>query len=79
MDPNLILLGIAVLNCFTAFMAWQTKTLAKQVELATNSMKDALAAKTGEAAHAAGREEARVEGEVKAAAVAIGVAQQKEK
>lgn len=79
MDPNLTLLGIAMLNAFTAVMAYlarrdakETKVLAKQVEVATNSMKDALVRTTGEAAHAAGKEEGRIEGEIKAADVAKG-------
>lgn len=75
MDQSLILFGIAALNCFTAIVTWQTNRLAKQVEVATNSMKDALVAKTAEASHAAGKEEGRVEGEVRAALVAEGVKQ----
>lgn len=79
MDPNLTLLGIALLNAFTAVMAWRTHSLTEKVEIATNSMKDALVKATGESAHAAGKEEGRVEGEAKAASVALGVQQQKDK
>lgn len=81
---NIILLGIAGLNTYTAWMAWQTKVaadetkkLAQQVEVATNSMKDALVKATGEAAHAAGKVEGIAESEVKAANLAQGVLQQK--
>ena len=42
------------------------------IEKATNSMKDALVASTGNAAHAAGKEEGRLEGEAKAAVLAQG-------
>jgi hypothetical protein len=42
------------------------------VEKATNSMKDALVAATSAAANGAGYERGRLEGEVKAAAVAEG-------
>lgn len=78
MDPNLILLAIAGLNSFTALMAWHTHKLTRQVEIATNSMKDALVKATGEASHAAGKVEGLAEAEIKAADVAKGVAKQKE-
>lgn len=69
---NLILLGIAGLNAYTALLAYRTHqaALATQinvavVEKATNSMKDALVKATGEKEHAAGvevgRKEARAE------------------
>ncbi len=61
MDPNLTLLGIAILNCITAFLAWRTHQLTKQVELATNSMKDALVLSTDKAARAEGWEAGRSE------------------
>lgn len=73
MDPNLTLLSIALLNAFTAFMAWRTHLLTKQVEVATNSMKDALVKATGEASHAAGKEEGRVEAENKAGNAAVAI------
>lgn len=74
-DPNLGLVVIALINAFTALVALRTHALAKQVEIATNSMKDALVKATSEAAHAAGKSEGVHEGEIKAAAVAQGVAQ----
>lgn len=73
MDPNLVILLIAVLNAFTAFMAWRTHSLTKQVEIATNSMKDALVKATGDAARAEGREEERIAGEAKVADATKGV------
>lgn len=39
------------------------------IHVATNSMKDALVKTTGDAARAEGKEEGRIEGEVKAAAL----------
>ena len=79
MDNNLILLVIALLNAFTAYMPYSARNLTKQVEVATNSMKDALVKATDIAAFARGKDEGRVEGEAKAADVAKGVAQQKDK
>ena len=60
MDPELLrtlsLLGIAIMNAVTAFLAWRTHESAKRaevniatVEKATNSMKDALVAAAGRA------------------------------
>ena len=71
-DPNLVLFGIAILNCITAYFAWRTHSLTKQVEVATNSMKDALVKATGEASFKSGKEEGRIEGEAKAAILAEG-------
>lgn len=71
-DPNIVLLSIAALNTITAILAYRTHTLTKQVEVATNSMKDALILATAEASHAAGKDEARAEGEAKAAILAEG-------
>lgn len=75
-----ILLGIAAFNMAGAYFAYQAAALAKStqstievLEKNTNSIKDALVAKTGEAAHAAGKEEGRLEGEQKAAVLAEGV------
>lgn len=78
MDVNtLLLFGIAVAQMLTAFFAWHTsktamatKIVAERTELNTNSMREQLVLKTGEAEHARGREEARVEGEEKAEKVA---------
>ncbi len=89
-DPNLTLLLIALFNLITALLAWRTHATSKEtqakvaatqsniqkIETATNSMKDALVQKTGEAAHAAGLEEGRVAGEAKAAVLAEGKLQQ---
>ena len=70
MDQNITILIIAVLNAVTAYLSWRTHQLTKQVELATNSMKDALVASTGKAAHAAGMEEGRLAGELIASRLA---------
>lgn len=58
---SIILLGVAVCNAFTAFMAWHTLQSAKRaevniqtVEKATNSMKDALVLAASKAGFAAG-------------------------
>lgn len=48
-----------------------------KIELATNSMKDALVAATGKEKFAAGKEEARLEGEAKAAALVVGAVEAK--
>lgn len=67
---NLILLGIAALNCLGVYLAYRTKQDMMKVEIATNSMKDALVKSTAEASFAAGSTEARKEGEHKAAELA---------
>ncbi len=79
LDPNITILVIGAINAFIAWMAYRTQKLiadthllTKQVEVATNSMKDALVKATGEAAHAAGKDEGRLEGEIKAATLAKG-------
>lgn len=51
----------------------------RQTEKNTNSMKDALVLATATSSHAAGREEARAEGEAKTAAKVEGILQGKEK
>lgn len=79
MDPNLILFGIALLNAFTAVMAYHTHKLTKQVEVATNSMKDALVKSTGEAAHALGVREGRLESEARTADRAEGAETERKK
>lgn len=64
-DPNLIALAlIAVMNAFTAFLAYRThlataitQTNVAKIEIATNSMKDALVEATGKASHAEGMAE----------------------
>lgn len=83
LDPNtLLLFGIALLNAMTAFFAWRgqkaavdTKAIALKTEINTNSMKDALVKATREAAHAAGADEQRVIGERRAATLALGALQ----
>ncbi len=55
MDSNLILLGIALLNAYTAWMAYRTHSLTEKVEVATNSMKDQLVAATGKSEYARGK------------------------
>lgn len=62
---SLILLLVAVMNGVTLYYSRRT-------EKNTNSMKDELVRATGEKAHAAGKEEARAEGEAKAAILAEG-------
>lgn len=64
---------VTALAAFGAFLlSWWNSRKIEQVHLATNSMKDALVSATGTAAHAAGREEGRIEGEAKAAVLAEG-------
>lgn len=65
-EPNtMVLLVVAVMNAATLYYSHRT-------EKNTNSMKDALVKSTAEASHLAGREEARLEGDVKAATLAKG-------
>lgn len=81
-EPNtLALLGIAALQCITAVLAFwthnvakETKSISLKTEQNTNSMKDALVKATGEAAHAAGVEQARAAAAVIAEALATEVA-----
>lgn len=56
----------------TRAIATETKDLTLKTEQNTNSMKDALVKATSEAAHSAGKEQGRIEGEVKAAALVRG-------
>jgi hypothetical protein len=72
-----ILFGIAIVNALTAIvgtvstvLALRTYILTHKIEVATNSMQDELVRVTGIAAHAAGKEESRLAGEHKAAALA---------
>lgn len=74
---TMMLLAIAICNVIIAVLAWHTKqdvaatrVTAERTELNTNSMREALVQRTGEAEHAKGREEARKEGETKAAELA---------
>ena len=92
-DLNTIgLLFIALFNVITAIIAWQSKRVSEanglklqktqdnvtKIEIATNSMKDALVKATGEAAHAAGIVEGVAKAESKASDVAIGKLQGQE-
>jgi len=62
MDINtLLLMAVALMNFITIVIAYRTQRLAKQVEVATNSMKDALVKTTGEARYAEGKAEGRLE------------------
>lgn len=70
---TVMLLGIAICNVVIAVFAWHTKQemsatriVAERTEVNTNSMREALVLRTGEAEYGRGREEARVEGEAKA-------------
>ncbi len=71
-DPNLVLLIIAIVNAITAIMTWKTKRAAEKTEVNTNHMREQLVVATGAASHAAGKEEGRAEGEAKAAVLAQG-------
>ena len=67
-----LLLGVALLNCMTAFFSWQTRQVARQTEVNTNSLVTRLVATTKAEAHAKGFDEAKVEGEHVANALAKG-------
>lgn len=54
---TIALLVIALLNAFTALMAWRTRGEMKVLEQNTNSIKDALVASTAKASRAQGRKE----------------------
>lgn len=76
---NLLLIGVALLNAFTAYMTFlakkdteKTMINMQKVELATNSMKDALVASTAKSSYAEGATQAREAGEAKAAAILEG-------
>lgn len=56
---TLALLTIAALNAYTAWLAYRTKQDMHKVEIATNSMKDALVASTAKASHAEGMADQR--------------------
>jgi hypothetical protein len=73
LDFNTVaLLIIALINVVTAFLAARTHALTQKVEVATNSMKDALVRTTRSEAHAAGVEEGRLAGVAKAATLEEG-------
>ena len=65
LNSNWILLAVAAMNVITTWLAWKTHRLTRQVEVATNSMKDALVRKTGEAAFLSGKSEGLAEGKLK--------------
>ena len=84
LDANAVIwLMVAIVNAVPATVAAvfavrahnaavRSEKLTRQVEIATNSMKDALVKSTGDAARAEGRETGRAEGEVKASLLAEG-------
>jgi uncharacterized protein (UPF0333 family) len=76
---NVILLAIAILTAFTTIMTYFTRSDMKKVEIATNSMKDALVKSTAEASYAAGEKVEREKGEQKAALLAAENIATKEK
>ncbi len=75
---NLVLLFIAAMNVVTAFLSWRTHQLTQKVEVATNSMKDALVKATGEASHAAGMVEGLAQGAAEKALFNAGVKSEQE-
>jgi hypothetical protein len=56
-----VLVVIALVNVITAVIAYSTRKLTMQVEVATNSMKDALVAAEKKVSFGEGREEMRAE------------------
>ena len=73
-DINEIVLAfIALLNAFTAFLAYRTHQNMALVEKNTNSMKDALVKQTGLASHAAGVTEGLAQGAAQTALFEAGV------
>ena len=83
-DPSAVIwLLVALVNAIPATVsavfairanasARRSENLTQKVELATNSMKDALVKSTGDAAMAKGKEIGRVEAEAKAGILAEG-------
>lgn len=69
-DTAQLITALAALGAFILSLYNNRKI--EQIHVATNSMKDALVAATGDAAHAAGKEEGRVEEEARAAVLAKG-------
>lgn len=67
MEPNTV--GLIIIGILTLMNTYYTR----KTENNTNSMKDALVAQTKESAHAAGKEEGRVEAKATAALIAEGV------
>ena len=62
MDANTYgLIVVAVVQFATAWLVLQAKNDIRKVEIATNSMKDALVLATARASHAEGKEEQRQE------------------
>jgi hypothetical protein len=62
MDAHTIgLIVLALVQLATAALVWINKHDIRKIEIATNSMKDALVAATAKASHAEGREEQRRE------------------
>ena len=62
MDANTIgLIVVVVVQLINILVAWRTREDVHKIEVATNSMKDALIVSTAKASKAEGREEMRVE------------------
>lgn len=84
---------VAVSNAFAMYFSWrarqiaeatkdvvvQTKEVIGRIEQNANGAHDALVKSTSEAAHAAGKEEGRLQGEAAAAILAKGILAEKEK
>jgi hypothetical protein len=72
----LVLLTIALINSGTslgiAVLGWRMHQNIQKIEVNSNSMREALVESTAKAEFSAGREEARLEGEKTAAALAEG-------
>lgn len=75
---NIMLLFIAALNAFTALLAFRTHQLTQKVEVATNSMKDALVKATSDASHAAGMAEGIAQSAAQQAVFDAGAKSQRE-
>lgn len=76
-DTALVVIAVAsVLNGAMALVgvviAGKTKMVAERTEVNTNSMREQLVRATAESSHAAGMNQARAEGEAKAATLAEG-------
>lgn len=55
------LIALAFINLVSAFLTYRTHQLTQKVEIATNSMKDALVKSTGDARFSEGKEQGRLD------------------